>query len=121
MAEDDRTRLRRLCVEHLEALHGILSDREFGLLEAVLARLTRLETGDFEGDEPPTKPARRFTSTEKGLTPSGMPSVLDPARLGPKRHDSTSKWTSEEAVRILEGAREESGLGPTGGSKDKPK
>jgi hypothetical protein len=110
VSEDDRTALRRLSFEHLEALHGILSEREWALFEVILARLLRLETGSFEVEEVPTKPAKRFSSTEKGLTPSGMPSVLDPNRLGPKRHDSTARWTSEEAVKILEGAREEAGL-----------
>lgn len=122
MSEDSRVRARRESQEHLDALRGVVDERTWELFELVLARLTRLETGDFPTNEAPTKPEHRFTSTEKGpggpkpsLTPEKLPAVLDPKLLPagrPKRFDSTEKWTADKVKDMLTGARVESGLEP---------
>lgn len=64
MNDDDRARLRQECQEDLDALRGVADERTFVLLERILARLTRLEVGGFTESEAPTKPAKRFSSTE---------------------------------------------------------
>lgn len=122
MGEDDRTKLRRLSQESLDALRGNVDERTWELFELILARLTRLETGEFSPEEVPTRPDKRFTSTEKGpggpkpsLTPEKLPAVLDPKLLPPgrpKRFDSTEKWTAEKVKDVFTGARVESGLEP---------
>lgn len=98
MAEDERTKLRRLSQESLDALRGQIEERQWELYELILARLTRLETGEFPIEEVPTKPAKRFTSTEKGLTPS-------------------TGWSSQEVVDLLERGRKEAGLDGSKGDK----
>jgi hypothetical protein len=105
--EDDRTKLRRLSQEALNTLRGSVEERVWELFELILARLTRLETGEFPVEEVPTKPAKRFSSTEKGLTPASFPAVKE----------SGAKWSSEEVIELLERGRQEAGLDDSKGPK----
>ena len=63
---DERERLREECQEDLQALRveGLLSERAFRLLEKLVTRLDRLETGSFPVEERPTEPERRKSSTK---------------------------------------------------------
>ena len=63
---DERERLREECQGDLAALRveGALSERAFRLLERLVMRLDRLETGSFPAEEQPTEPERRKSSTK---------------------------------------------------------
>jgi hypothetical protein len=113
--EDERTKLRRLSQEALDALRGEgeVSPRAWELFHLVLTRLLRLELGSFTPEETPTSPDRRFTSTEQGIssrtTPPTMDAVLPPI-LNPKiskRFQSTEKWTANAVKELFDKAKGE--------------
>jgi hypothetical protein len=58
MTDDDRAKLRGECHADLAELRGggELPERAFRLLERLVARLDRLETGSFPAEETPTAP-----------------------------------------------------------------
>jgi hypothetical protein len=112
MSEDERTKLRRLSQEALDALRGEgqASERTWELFHLILTRLLRLEIGSFAPEETPTSPAKRFTSTEQGgITPKAMdavlPPVLDPKSAPPRRLNSTERWTADSVKELFEEAR----------------
>jgi hypothetical protein len=65
---DERERLREECQGDLAALRveGALSERAFRLLERLVMRLDRLETGSFPAEERPTEPERRKQKSGNG-------------------------------------------------------
>ena len=60
MPDEDREKLRQDCHADLLALRtgGELPERAYRLLERLVARLDRLETGSFSTEETPTVPER---------------------------------------------------------------
>ena len=60
MPDEDREKLRQDCHADLLALRtgGELPERASRLLERLVARLDRLETGSFPDEERPTAPER---------------------------------------------------------------
>jgi hypothetical protein len=116
MPEDERTKLRRECQEDLDALRGVLDERQWVLFERIIARLTRIELGTFSASEENTKPGRRFTSTEqepRAPTPAyPMPATQEPVgrvalKSAQRRYDSTERWTAEGVREIFEEAKKD--------------
>jgi hypothetical protein len=65
MPDDERDKLRQECRRDLDVLRvdPSVSERAYRLLERIVDRLDRLETGSFPTEERPTEPARRESST----------------------------------------------------------
>jgi hypothetical protein len=105
MSEDERTKLRRLSQEALDALRGEgqASERTWELFHLLMTRLLRLELGSFAPEETPTAPAKRFTSTEAGPNTSPTPKAFDAVQ--PKRFNSTERWTADSVKELFEEAR----------------
>jgi hypothetical protein len=63
--EEEREKLRQECHADLDALRtdSEMPERAFRLLEKLVARLDRIETGSFHETESPTKPERRHSAT----------------------------------------------------------
>lgn len=80
VTDDDREKLRQECHADLTALRGDpgVSERAFRLLEKLVVRLDRIETGSFHPLEAPTEPERRTSS---------------------------QKWSNEGVLRALEEGR----------------
>ena len=77
---EEREQLRRECHEDLIALRSeTLPERAFRLLEKLVARLDRLETGSFFPTEAPTEPERI--------------------------RGSSSSWRNDGVIRALEDGR----------------
>jgi hypothetical protein len=80
---DERELIRRGCHEDLESLRGEeLPERAFRLLEKILARLDRLETGEFPSTEKVTEPERR--ASVSGWSNEGVIRALEEGREGNK-------------------------------------
>jgi len=64
MTDEDRDTFRRDCHADLAVLRGdpLVSERAFRLLERIVARLDRIETGSFLPTEAPTEPERKVSS-----------------------------------------------------------
>ncbi len=76
MTDDERERLRQECHDDLAALRPeSLPERAYRLIEKLVARLDRLETGVFSELEAPTSPERR---------------------------PSLTRWKNEEVLKALE-------------------
>jgi len=87
MTDDDRERLRKECYDDLAELRvgGELPERAFQLLEKLVARMTRLETGSFPTEELPTAPAVTRAKKSSGAMPAFRAQhVIDELEKGKK-------------------------------------
>ena len=82
MTDDDREKLREECYADLAVLRSSpdIPERVFRLLERIVARLDRIETGSFPVSEMPTEPERRTSSSQR--------------------------WSNEGVLRALEAGKE---------------
>jgi hypothetical protein len=84
MPEDEREKLRLECYSDLGHLQTQteLPERVFRLLEKIIQRLDRIETGTFHVTEAPTEPERRKSS---GAMPAfRAQNVIDELERGKK-------------------------------------
>lgn len=108
MPEDERTKLRRECQEDLDALRGVVDERQWVLFERIIARLTRIELGTFSSHEENTRPGRRFTSTEQELRSRTPAYPVQAAQKGePRRAESSDRWTADGVREIFDEARKD--------------
>ena len=86
MTEDDREKKRRECREDLEALlvGGELPERAYRLLEKLVDRIDRIETGSFSTEERPTEPERKKSSGAMPAAGFRAQSVIDELDKGRK-------------------------------------
>ena len=119
---DDRERLREECQTDLQALRveGLLSERAFRLLEKLVTRLDRLETGSFSTEERPTEPEQRarlrcpitFEKTgrayrcELAVGHAGECLSTNPE---PERRKSSTKWRNDAVLRELDAGKKTEG------------
>jgi hypothetical protein len=90
---DERERYREECYEDLQALRSEnLPERAFRLLEKILARLDRIETGSFPMREMPTEPERKSSS-------GGYAAVRE---MGEEPRKVSGGWKNKEVIRALE-------------------
>ena len=87
MTDDDREKLRQECHADLDVLRRdpAVLERVFRLLERLVVRLDRLETGSFPAEETPTEPDRTRTKKSSGAMPAfRAKTVIDELEKGKK-------------------------------------